>query len=399
MLLARYIAEFSILYPAALLCYLPLSGFLRLRVKALCPLVLSVVTAFVLLGSAVCMRFQLKTNALLLPMMAPFMLLYVKSVKLPLPKALFVFFTASMLTAFSTSLTNYLCAPIELHNSEPVFALSSGLVCLAVSLIVLAVFSLLFRRKIHWMLCNVSFTSIWRALFAAPLFLTVVFIWITPWSPSVVLTGRVREISVVLLIIFLSDLFWLYYFVYLTTHKMTEAVELQAQNQLLGMENARYRELRVHMDTTRQLRHDFRQHLHVIAGLNEAKKYDKLTAYLAEYEGRLELPKRLPIDEVDLCMMLGNLMENALHAVCALPIDAREVTVISSMISGAMLGLSVENSYVGDIVFGRNGLPITRKRGHGIGLPSVAATVKRYNGTLSVTAKDGVFGVNILLSL
>ena len=78
MLLARYIAEFSILYPAALLCYLPLSGFLRLRVKALCPLVLSVVTAFVLLGSAVCMRFQLKTNALLLPMMAPFMLLQIR---------------------------------------------------------------------------------------------------------------------------------------------------------------------------------------------------------------------------------------------------------------------------------------------------------------------------------
>lgn len=422
------------LYPAALLCYLPLSGFLRLRVKALCPLVLSVVTAFVLLGSAVCMRFQLKTNALLFPMMALFMLLYVKSVKLPLPKALFVFFTASTLTAFSTSLTNYLCAPIELHNSEPVFALSSGLICLAVSFIVLAVFSLLFRQKIHWMLCNVSFTSIWRALFAAPLFLTVVFIWITPWYPSVVLTGRVREISVVLLIIFLGDLFWFYHFVYLTTHKMTEAIELQAQNQLLGMENARYRELREHMDSTRQLRHDFRQHLHVIAGLTEAKEYDKLTAYLAEYEGRLtslhpilcanaaldaiaghyqhiaesqntkvswrlELPERLPIDEVDLCMMLGNLMENALHAVCALPIDAREVTVISSMISGAMLGLSVENSYVGDIVFGRNGLPITRKRGHGIGLPSVAATVKRYNGTLSVTAKDGVFGVNILLSL
>ena len=42
-------------------------------------------------------------------------------------------------------------------------------------------------------------------------------------------------------------------------------------------------------------------------------------------------------------MMLGNLMENALHAVCALPIDAREVTVISSMISGAMLGLSVDD--------------------------------------------------------
>ena len=116
----------------------------------------------------------------------------------------------------------------------------------------------------------------------------------------------------------------------------------------------------------------------------------------------IALPEDLllvPMDPILIEQVLGNLMENALHAVCALPIDAREVTVISSMISGAMLGLSVENSYVGNIVFGRNGLPIARKRGHGIGLPSVAATVKRYNGTLSVTAKDGVFGVNILLSL
>lgn len=434
MLFARYAAKLAICCPFTLLCYLPLSGFLRLPLKKLAAFGALGVTAFVGIGALACCRFQLSVNALVLPALLLFLLLYLKSVTLPPSKALFVFFTATMLVSFSATLNCYLCAPLELHNDQPVFTLPSGLISLALAFAVLLVFSLLFRRKIHWMLCNVSFSAIWRALFAAPLFLTVVFIWITPWSPSVVLTGRVREIGVVLLIIFLSDLFWLYYFVYLTTHKMTEAVELQAQNQLLGMENARYRELRVHMDTTRQLRHDFRQHLHVIAGLNEAKKYDKLTAYLAEYEGRLasphpilcanaaldaiaghyqhiaesqntkvfwrlELPERLPIDEVDLCMMLGNLMENALHAVCALPIDAREVTVISSMISGAMLGLSVENSYVGDIVFGRNGLPITRKRGHGIGLPSVAATVKRYNGTLSVTAKDGVFGVNILLSL
>lgn len=422
------------LYPAALLCYLPLSGFLRLRFRTLCPLVVGVVTAFALLGAWACCHFHWQTNALLLPFMVLFLPLYLKSVKLPPSKALFVFFTSAMLCAFSTTLTNYLCAPIELYNEEHVFMLSSGLICLGVSFAVLVIFSLLFRNKIHWMLSNVIFKSVWRALFAAPLFLTLVFIWITPWYPSVVLTGRVREISVVLLISFLGDLLWFYYFIYLTTRKMTEAVELQAQNQLLSLENARYRELREHMDATRQLRHDFRQHLHVIAGLNEAKEYDKLTAYLAEYEDhfsaphamlcanaaldaiagyyqhiadsqntkvfwRLDLPDRLPIDEVDLCMMLGNLLENALRAVCALPIERREVTVISSMISDAMLGLSVENNYVGDIVFDRDGLPSTHKRGHGIGLPSVAATVKRYHGTLSITAKDGVFGANILLSL
>ena len=102
------------------------------------------------------------------------------------------------------------------------------------------------------MLCNVSFSSIWRALFVAPLFLTVLFIWMTPIYPAVVLTGRVgnqhraahqlSEPSVLVLLLRLPD------------HPQDdEAAELQAQNQLLGMENAALpRTAREHMDTTRQ---------------------------------------------------------------------------------------------------------------------------------------------------
>ena len=36
-------------------------------------------------------------------------------------------------------------------------------------------------------------------------------------------------------------------------------------------------------------------------------------------------------------MMLGNLLENALRAVCALPVEAREVRVVSGMIGGVGL--------------------------------------------------------------
>lgn len=290
MFFARYAAKLAICCPFALLCYLPLSGFLRLPLKKLAALSALGVTAFVGIGALACCRFQLSVNALLFPALLLFLLLYLKSVALPPSKALFVFFTATMLVSFSATLSCYLCAPLELHNDQPVFTLPSGLIGLALTFAVLLVFSLLFRRKIHWMLCNVSFSAIWRALFVAPLFLTGLFIWMTPIYPAVVLTGRVREISIVLLISFLSLLFWFYYFVYLTTRKMSEAAELHAQNQLLSMENTRYRELREHMDATRQLRHDFRQHLHVIAGLSEAKKYDKLNDYLAEYEGRLASP-------------------------------------------------------------------------------------------------------------
>ena len=107
----------------------------------------------------------------------------------------------------------------------------------------------------------------------------------------------------------------------------------------------------------------------------------------------------LLLTETECTSIVGNLLENALRAVCALPVEAREVRVVSGMIGGAMLGLSVENGYVGEIAFAPNGLPTSHKKDHGVGLASVAATVKRHNGTFSIAAKDGVFSAHILLSL
>lgn len=84
------------------------------------------VTAFVGIGALACCRFQLSVNALLFPALLLFLLLYLKSVALPPSKALFVFFTATMLASFSATLSCYLCAPLELHNDQPVFTLPSG---------------------------------------------------------------------------------------------------------------------------------------------------------------------------------------------------------------------------------------------------------------------------------
>ena len=101
MLFARYAAKLAICCPFALLCYLPLSGFLRLPLKKLAAFGALGVTAFVGIGALACCRFQLSVNALVLPALLLFLLLYLKSVALPPSKALFVFFTATMLVSFS----------------------------------------------------------------------------------------------------------------------------------------------------------------------------------------------------------------------------------------------------------------------------------------------------------
>ena len=435
MLFARYAAKLAICCPFALLCYLPLSGFLRLPLKKLAAFGALGVTAFVGIGALACCRFQLSVNVLLFPALLLFLLLYLKSVVLPPSKALFVFFTATMLVSFSATLSCYLCAPLELHNDQPVFTLPSGLIGLALTFAVLLVFSLLFRRKIHWMLCNVSFSAIWRALFVAPLFLTGLFIWMTPIYPAVVLTGRVREISIVLLISFLSLLFWFYYFVYLTTRKMSEAAELHAQNQLLSMENTRYRELREHMDATRQLRHDFRQHLAVIRDCADRGDLASLKNYLNDYENMFPIQEVRtycknyavnailsfyaekaekngismqvtiqmadpPVNpETEFCVLVGNLLEHAVDACADTDAEIQSFIRLHVVQTGSsMLSITADNTSSGSPNWSGDKLLSTKHSGYGIGTESIRMIAERYSGDARFRWKDGIFYASVMLN-
>lgn len=112
---------------------------------------------------------------------------------------------------------------------------------------------------------------------------------------------------------------------------------------------------------------------------------------------RMTLSHDLPMKESDYCVILGNLLENALKAVKNLSEERRKITVISSLLSETIIGLSIDNPYSGRIRFRRNGLPRSDREGHGIGLTSVMNTVKRYDGSMNITAEKNMFSVDIVL--
>ena len=105
----------------------------------------------------------------------------------------------------------------------------------------------------------------------------------------------------------------------------------------------------------------------------------------------LDLPEQLPVAEVDYCSVLGNLVENAILATAELEESKRWVEVVSQEVTDHALGINVRNTFAGEVEFDRDGLPKAHKRSHGVGLPSVVATVKRYNGGLDIHAQDGEF--------
>ena len=113
----------------------------------------------------------------------------------------------------------------------------------------------------------------------------------------------------------------------------------------------------------------------------------------------LNLPDQLSLPEADLCMLMGNLLENALLASENLPPEERDVSVVCQMLSPAMLGLIVENRYDGTLKRHGDTMYSTRRSGCGMGLISVKSAVRKYNGQLTMSTENKTFRVHILLNL
>ena len=108
-----------------------------------------------------------------------------------------------------------------------------------------------------------------------------------------------------------------------------------------------------------------------------------------------DIPDVIPVSESDLCVLLSNGLENALHA-CQmrkeknLPAEIK----VSAYEKNGKLFLQIINSCSEDITF-EQGIPITKRAGHGIGIHSICSLVERYKGIYSFSVSDGQFIMRI----
>lgn len=109
-------------------------------------------------------------------------------------------------------------------------------------------------------------------------------------------------------------------------------------------------------------------------------------------EAEVKLPESIPFEEMDLCIVLSNALENAIHACGKLKEKARYIKLKASFESNQKMVISVENPCADAVEFDEDGFPATVQReGHGIGLRSIQAVVKKYNGLFSCNLEKGVF--------
>lgn len=182
-------------------------------------------------------------------------------------------------------------------------------------------------------------------------------------------------------------------------------------------------------------RHDYKHHIQTMKAHLALKQYGELEQYLDELDTDLVavdtvvktgnvridavlngkigvarardievhakaiVPEELPVSEVDLCVIIGNLMDNAIEACQRTSEGERRFIRVYMDILKEQLYIYVFNS-MGDTIKRHGKTYVSTKPGdHGFGLMRVDKVVERYHGYLNRQHEEGVFVTEIMLGL
>ncbi|MCL1910951.1 MAG: GHKL domain-containing protein [Leptospirales bacterium] len=223
----------------------------------------------------------------------------------------------------------------------------------------------------------------------------------------------------------------------INTHQKTkQKYEADFALGIISAGHGHYQKMNEMYDTLRILRHDHKYHLNAIIELASAGNIAEIKRYLLDlqtnlpddglryycknsvinallesyaercadkniaYDVRLAMPETLSVPNYDMCIILGNLLENAMKACRKLepPASSNAKIELQVKTQGTHLAVMVKNTFNG-IVNEENGQPVSKKKDGGLGLRSVRTVAARYDGHTLFEWDNDTFTVYVMLGI
>ena len=228
------------------------------------------------------------------------------------------------------------------------------------------------------------------------------------------------------------------YLLFFFANRLELRLHLEEANQrnslLLELQKQQYLELAENIEQARAARHDLRHHINTIKAMSDNKDYERMQEYINQLSESVPVDRSIKICEnyaanavlyhyiqraqnqevpikvsfrlsnssgiadSDLCVLLGNMVENAIDAAEKVPSSNRFVT-LSSLEEKDRIYITCDNSFSGELKK-QNGLFLSEKRGFattGVGLLSIKAIAKKYNGDIKIETEGNIFKISVLL--
>ncbi|MGG7098339.1 sensor histidine kinase [Clostridium sardiniense] len=214
-----------------------------------------------------------------------------------------------------------------------------------------------------------------------------------------------------------------------TAKKFKEKTDLL--NEQIKNQYNHYVELEKYYSEIFRIKHDINNHNNIISVLLQNEEYNELKNYMDKYCSNIidlerdilicknkiidaiclskkviceekgidinfdiKVPENINIDDLDLCAIYGNLLDNAIEACDRISDKYREKVIdIQSKVSNGYLTIKLTNSKA-DVSIRKDNKFITLKKDkkyHGIGIESVRRSINKYNGQLILKDKGEVF--------
>ncbi|MDF2907647.1 MAG: hypothetical protein K0R34_2968 [Herbinix sp.] len=249
-------------------------------------------------------------------------------------------------------------------------------------------------------------------------------------------TGDFSDVVVncILVILMLIAIFMVFNYVLTQLH---EKYLLQEQRRILSLQNKaqldQFEQQREAAEKSNRRWHDLRHGTQQLIDLLESNKYEEALNYLKEQRGETQIekatycmhpvvnsmlclwgekakkvgiridintdiPEQLMIEPLELSALFANAIENAYEACLRLPEDVPKFIKVQAQYNGSRLAIGITNSCLPHIPFEKD-MPLSMKKGGGIGTRSITYTVERFAGTKYFEAKDGVFIARFVLNI
>ena len=203
--------------------------------------------------------------------------------------------------------------------------------------------------------------------------------------------------------------------------------EMELAEQHYRMQEQYYEQLRADQNETRAMFHDINKYLQAMQALAadaNTKQAGEVLAQaqelfqgvgnvvdvgnsvvsilLQEYLGKAEengirflfdvsVPQDLGVTAIDLYVILGNTLDNAIEAVIPLPEEKRYIR-LQMRLHHELLFVQIENPYE------ESGMRQSKGKLHGFGLKNVGRCVDKYQGDLSIARENQIFRVSMRLN-
>ena len=208
-------------------------------------------------------------------------------------------------------------------------------------------------------------------------------------------------------------------------------INMRFQNKLI---NRHYDEVETVYRKMRGWRHDYHNHIQSLKAYMSLMQYEEADRYLERLEEDLSavdnvlktgnivadailnskltliqernirvdatavVPEDIHISEIDLSVLIGNLLDNAMEACMQMPEEERFIRIYIDIVR-KQLYISVTNSMGGRPRKSGERF-LTQKQGHhGFGLVRIDSIVKKYGGYINRQTDEGVFATEIMLPL